>query len=85
MFRATHAIDPQTGRHCEDPVPLLPSSDWRRDADRCKIPEGTVSKGAARRQVGARGSGTERQERGTHGTPGDDSPAAARHTGGRPL
>ena len=55
MFRATHAVDPQTGRHVEDPVPLLPSIDWRRDADRYKITEGTARKVSSRMQVGASG------------------------------
>src|SRR4029453_12232785 len=76
MFGAANAVDPQTGRHFEDTVPILQSIDRLSDADRSKITEGTARKVYSRLKVGASGSGTERQGRGKPGTPGYARPAA---------
>ena len=48
MFGATNAGEQQTGRNFADTVSILQSSDWRSNADRYKLTEGTT------RQVSSR-------------------------------
>jgi hypothetical protein len=58
MFGATNAVDPQTGWHVEDPVPILRSIDWFSDADRSQLTEGNARKVSSRMKGGASGEGT---------------------------
>jgi hypothetical protein len=43
-FRGHNAIDPKTGRNCEDIVPLFRSIEWLSDEERRKTTEGNAGR-----------------------------------------